>query len=49
MIYIIKYFNCVLWNLFKFADFGLEARKIGTIFEKKNSTRYYISSHEQPM
>jgi len=39
MIYIIKYFNCVLWNLFKFANFGLEARKIGIVFEKKKTVQ----------
>jgi len=30
------------------SDFGLEARRTCTVF-KKNSTRYYIGSHKQPM
>jgi len=33
MIYIIKY--CLLWNLFKFASFGLESRKTDTVFKNK--------------
>jgi len=34
MIYIIKYFNCMLWNLFKFTGFGLEGRKTGNVLKK---------------
>jgi len=35
MIYIIKYFNCLLWNLFYFVGFGLEGRKTGIVFKNK--------------